>query len=78
MKEPHYYAYDYPGRREITTLKDYERLFRDALPGQIRGDGIGALPEFAAGHPRNSSKPIGSQGRCHDPQSGRYVCLLAQ
>lgn len=38
MKEPHYYAFDYPGRREITTLEDYERLFRDAAPGQIRGD----------------------------------------
>ena len=38
MKEPHYYAFDYPGRREVTTLQDYERLYQDASPGQLRGD----------------------------------------
>ena len=37
-KEPHYYAFDYPGRREVTTLKDYERLYQDASLGQMRGD----------------------------------------
>jgi glycosyltransferase involved in cell wall biosynthesis len=38
MKEPHYFAFDYPRRRQIETLNGYDRLFANAQDGQLRGD----------------------------------------
>jgi len=38
VKEPHYFAYDLPRRREVETIKDYDRLFSEAQAGQLRGE----------------------------------------
>jgi hypothetical protein len=32
LKEPHYFAEDLPGQRDVTTLDDYHRLFEPAQP----------------------------------------------
>src|ERR1022692_1315894 len=37
-KEPHYFAYDFPGRREVETTEDYDRLFAGAERAQLRGE----------------------------------------
>jgi hypothetical protein len=38
LKEPHYFSFDYPSRREVERLDDYDHLFRAAEPTQIRGE----------------------------------------
>lgn len=38
LKEPHFFAEDFPGAREVTTLAAYEALYRDTSPGQLCGD----------------------------------------
>lgn len=38
LKEPHYFTEDYPGAREVMTENDYLALYRNAGPGQLRGD----------------------------------------
>jgi hypothetical protein len=38
FKEPHYFAADYPRRREIENQDDYDALFAKARPDQLRGD----------------------------------------
>ena len=55
VKEPHYFAYDLPKRREVETLRGYDRLFEPAGVKQLRGetsslylssnDAIGAILE---------------------------------
>lgn len=35
-KEPHYFATDLPGYRDVKTLREYERLFTTATPEQTR------------------------------------------
>src|ERR1017187_7380133 len=38
IKEPHYFAYDFPGYRGVRTVEDYDRLFADAERKQLRGE----------------------------------------
>ena len=38
IKEPHYFAFDYPNRREVESLRDYDRLFSMAKDNQLRGE----------------------------------------
>lgn len=38
LKEPHYFAVDFPNRREVTTARDYDVLFDGAETWQIRGE----------------------------------------
>jgi len=38
IKEPHYFAFDYPNRREVESLRDYDRLFAKAKDNQLRGE----------------------------------------
>ncbi len=38
IKEPHYFAFDYPNRREVESLRDYDGLFSKAKDHQIRGE----------------------------------------
>lgn len=38
IKEPHYFAFDYPNRREVESLRDYDGLFNRAKGNQIRGE----------------------------------------
>lgn len=38
MKEPHFFAYDFPRRREVESIEDYDRLFADAKDNQLRGE----------------------------------------
>src|SRR5580658_7439936 len=38
IKEPHYFAYDFPRRREVETIEDYDHLFACAQPAQLRGE----------------------------------------
>ena len=38
LKEPHYFAFDFPNRQEVTSADDYDFLFADAKPGQLRGE----------------------------------------
>jgi len=38
IKEPHFHTVDFPGAREVSSLEDYQKLYSDALPSQIRGD----------------------------------------
>jgi|HubBroStandDraft_1064217.scaffolds.fasta_scaffold48491_4 hypothetical protein len=38
IKEPHYFAFDYPNRREVESLRDYDRLFSRAKENQLRGE----------------------------------------
>jgi hypothetical protein len=38
IKEPHYFAFDYPRRREVESLRDYDSLFSKAKENQIRGE----------------------------------------
>jgi len=38
LKEPHYFAYDLPKRREVETLRDYDNLFEPAEAQQLRGE----------------------------------------
>jgi hypothetical protein len=38
IKEPHYFAFDYPNRREVESLRDYDGLFRMAKDNQLRGE----------------------------------------
>ncbi|SHM25854.1 sulfotransferase family protein [Vreelandella subglaciescola] len=58
LKEPHYFTEDYPGAREVTTEDDYLALYRDAEPGQLRGDASAsvihsevALDRILSGYP---------------------------
>jgi hypothetical protein len=38
LKEPHFFAYDFPGHREVTTMDGYDRLFAEAGSTQLRGE----------------------------------------
>jgi hypothetical protein len=38
IKEPHYFAFDYPNRREVESLRDYDGLFSRAKKNQLRGE----------------------------------------
>jgi hypothetical protein len=38
IKEPHFFAYDLPMRREVETIEDYDRLFALAQEAQLRGE----------------------------------------
>jgi len=38
IKEPHYFAFDYPNRREVESLRDYDGLFSRAKDNQLRGE----------------------------------------
>jgi hypothetical protein len=38
IKEPHYFAFDYPKRREVESLQDYDALFSKANENQLRGE----------------------------------------
>ena len=38
IKEPHYFAHDFPGVREVKTIGEYDRLFTDAAGTQLRGE----------------------------------------
>jgi hypothetical protein len=38
IKEPHYFAFDYPKRREVESLRDYDGLFSKAKENQVRGE----------------------------------------
>jgi hypothetical protein len=38
VKEPHYFAYDYPSLRHAATFADYEQMFAPAHASQLRGD----------------------------------------
>lgn len=38
IKEPRYFAYDFPGRREMDTDADYEALFARGAKGRLRGE----------------------------------------
>ena len=38
LKEPHYFALDYPNRREVETPGDYDRLFAGAAASDLRGE----------------------------------------
>jgi hypothetical protein len=38
IKEPHFFAFDFPKRREVESLDDYDRLFARASADQVRGD----------------------------------------
>jgi hypothetical protein len=38
IKEPHYFAYDYPRRREVEAIEDYDHLFAGAQGAQLRGE----------------------------------------
>jgi Sulfotransferase domain len=38
IKEPHYFAFDYPNRREVDSLRDYDGLFSKAKDNQLRGE----------------------------------------
>jgi len=38
IKEPHYFAFDYPNRREVESLRDYDRLFSTAGECQLKGE----------------------------------------
>src|SRR5579863_2299196 len=37
-KEPHFFARDYPNRRDMQDVRDYNRLFVRAKPFQLRGE----------------------------------------
>ncbi len=39
IKEPHYFAFEYSGRRPVVSLEAYDRLYRNAAESQLRGDG---------------------------------------
>ncbi len=38
IKEPHYFARDFPRRREVETIEDYDHLFTTAQATQLRGE----------------------------------------
>jgi hypothetical protein len=38
IKEPHFFSYDLPRRREVETIEDYDRLFARAGNAQLRGE----------------------------------------
>jgi hypothetical protein len=38
IKEPHYFALDYPNRREVENFSDYDRLFVGATASDLRGE----------------------------------------
>jgi hypothetical protein len=38
IKEPHYFACDFPRRREVETIEDYDHLFTTAQATQLRGE----------------------------------------
>jgi len=38
IKEPHYFAHDFPRRREVETIEDYDHLFAGAEQAQLRGE----------------------------------------
>jgi hypothetical protein len=37
-KEPHFFAFDYPGRRDVRTIEDYDSLFAGSGADQLRGE----------------------------------------
>src|SRR5208283_2428313 len=38
VKEPHFFAFDLPGCRDVADADAYRRLFRLRRPGQLRGE----------------------------------------
>lgn len=38
LKEPHYFTEDFPGARIVNTQIEYENLYKDSLPNQLKGD----------------------------------------
>ena len=58
IKEPHYFAFDYPNRREVESLRDYDGLFSNAKDTQLRGEAstyylssVEAVPAILEGRP---------------------------